>query len=167
MVYQITGICQHCSASVKVAVQHKGKKGLCPACGQKPFRFKKYEGVVYVLSNRHQKGLIKVGMTTKGVEERAKELSTTGVAGEFKVLAVFPSHRPAADEKKAHKKLRTRREDGEFFSIEPAKAITKIRSALQGREPIIYDKALEAEVEHILAENRRRTNRRFGRGQSI
>jgi len=41
-------------------------------------------GYVYVLYNKAVPGYVKIGMTTRDVSERAKELSNTGVPGEWK-----------------------------------------------------------------------------------
>ena len=43
------------------------------------------EGYIYCLSNESMPGLLKVGMTSRSPEDRAKELHTTGVALPFKV----------------------------------------------------------------------------------
>ena len=43
------------------------------------------EGYIYCLSNESMPGLLKVGMTTRSPEDRARELHTTGIPLPFKV----------------------------------------------------------------------------------
>ena len=166
MIYEISGICQNCRGAVEVVVEHNRGKIICQSCKQEPFKVRPFNGVIYVCSVPSQKGLVKVGKTTKTAETRAKGLSTSGVAGKFKVLAVFPSRRLNSDEKKAHDKLQRYHHFKEHFKIDPAEAIAKIRSALNRREPIIYDSELKAQVSDIVEKNRRTMTNRIGNGHS-
>src|SRR4051812_22378009 len=47
-------------------------------------------GFVYALENSYLPDLIKIGKTTRSIEERMTELSTTGVSGSFNVLFLAP-----------------------------------------------------------------------------
>ena len=82
-------------------------------------------------------------MTTRD-DKRVRELETTGVAGKFKKVAIFPSFHPRNDEKKAHDNLKKYRLDKEHFQIEPLQAVLKIFRALNRKvDPIFFDKEIE------------------------
>lgn len=49
------------------------------------------KGYVYVLSNPCMPGIVKIGKTTRSVEDRANELYQTGVPEPFKVEEFFHS----------------------------------------------------------------------------
>jgi len=143
MLYEIKGKCQLCHSSYKIIISDTHSRGICDECGEKPLSFKKYEGVVYVINNPNQKG-VKIGLTTKGIDKRVRELETTGVAGKFKKVAIFPSFHPKNDEKKAHDNLKKYRLDKEHFQIEPTQAVLKIFRALNRKvDPIFFDKEIE------------------------
>jgi hypothetical protein len=77
--------------------------------------------------------LLKIGFTTRQVEERVAELSTsTGVPGPFVIEGVFPSSNPEQHESAVHEALALARvESKEFFRIDLAEAIRKV-SAMCG-----------------------------------
>ncbi|XVQ86425.1 GIY-YIG nuclease family protein [Microbispora siamensis] len=89
-------------------------------------------GFVYVLSNEAMPGIVKVGMTAKLAEDRARQLHATGVPlpfdVEFRALTSFP--RKA--EKRAHEFLEPFRvsRNREFFQVSPEIAIDAVRNAL-------------------------------------
>lgn len=161
-VLEISGKCQECGEPIKIVVTKESKKILCSACGEAAFKLTRFKGVIYIISNKHQSG-VKIGLTEKSVEARLKSLSSTGVPGKFQLLAIFPSYRPKADEKKAHTKLKRFWIAKEHFAIDPADAIVKIRAALSQRQPIIYDEELKRQVEEITAENKKLINERLHR----
>ena len=86
-------------------------------------------GYVYVLHNEAMPDYIKIGMTTRTVESRAKELSNTGVPGKWK--AHFDIFVPdcAKVEKSVHKDLDHSRDssDREFFKVDLAEAVTAVK----------------------------------------
>ncbi len=85
------------------------------------------KGFVYVMSNKSMPGIIKVGMSTKMPEERAKELSSsTSTPTSFIVeyYAIFDDIRMA--EKKAHQRLRPCHHGKEFFATTVENAIYSI-----------------------------------------
>jgi len=94
------------------------------------------EGYVYILTNEHMPGLIKVGRTKKAPHIRAGELYQTGVPGDFEVFNSFfcPDHE--ATEAAFHKQFESDRinEKREFFSTNPSHAerwfIDRLRSEL-------------------------------------
>jgi predicted RNase H-like HicB family nuclease len=160
--YQITLTCISCGAETKGVLSTHVKELQCESCGQPVAKIKLFEGVVYVMSNPNIPGFVKVGMTTKDVYERAKQLSQTGVPGSFQVDAIFPSHRPKNDEAKAHAKLARVRVDKEHFNLGTAAAIVKVRSAL-GREPAFIHEKWRAEVAEIIEKNRAETMVKLGK----
>jgi hypothetical protein len=77
------------------------------------------------------------------MEQRLKSLSSTGVPGEFMPIAIFPSDRPAQDEKKVHEKLRRFHLAKEHFDLEPVEAVLGAYRALNKRRPIFFNPELE------------------------
>lgn len=98
--------------------------------------------MIYIAHNPHIGG-VKIGLTTKHIEERLKALSSTGVPGRFDVIAIFPSDKPKEDERKVHEKLKRKRLDKEHFQVEPLEAALAAYRALNRREPIFYDSDLQ------------------------
>lgn len=84
-------------------------------------------GFVYVISNKSMPGLIKVGMSTRMPEERAKELSSdTSTPSPFIVeyYAIFDDMRRA--ERMVHQQLKPYHHGKEFFSTTVENAIYSI-----------------------------------------
>lgn len=76
-------------------------------------------GYVYILKNEAMPGLIKIGYTTRTVEERANELyeGITGVPMPFEVAYEYSCEEPQKLEREMHRKLTPHRinENREFF----------------------------------------------------
>lgn len=89
------------------------------------------EGWVYVLTNEHMPGVVKIGQTANDPNIRASELHTTGVPSGFVVeyQALFEDY--ARIERSVHRALVEHRvsSNREFFRIEVATAILAIRDA--------------------------------------
>lgn len=141
MLLEIVGICQHCAEEVKVLLLNGQPLDDCVKCAQTPFGTRRIAGLIYVFSNPNQKG-VKIGLTTKSMESRLKSLNSTGVPGDFEPIAIFPSDRPAADEKKVHEKLRRYNIAKEHFDLEPVDAVLGAYRALNKRRPIFFDSRL-------------------------
>lgn len=163
-IYQISWTCSECKAENKLIITDTVRSSACPECFTGSLGALKFQGAVYVLSNPRVDG-VKIGMTRGDVWRRAKKISGTGVPGNFKVVAIFASHRPLQDESKVHRKLQRYWIDKEHFSLEPASAIAKVRTALGGREPVFVDKSCGREFEAIVEEQRAVAAQRF-RGPS-
>jgi hypothetical protein len=90
-------------------------------------------GWIYVLTNRAFPGLVKIGMTRRTPQERAKELQTTGVPYEYNVAFQIEVGNPSAIEKKVFRKLSDKRErdNREFFKITVVEAKKTIQMVLQ------------------------------------
>ena len=79
------------------------------------------KGYVYVLTNEHMPGLVKIGMTTRSVEQRAEELYQTGVPGKFEIYWSGLFQDCAQAEATLHHQYSSCRVRGnrEFFRVEP------------------------------------------------
>ncbi len=145
MYTKIYGICQHCQAEYSIFLHEKRVIGECNSCKKEPIKIRAIKGLIYVIHNEYQKG-VKIGFTTKPLEERLKSLSSkTAVAGEFKAIAAFHSNQTKTDEKKVHKKLHKSHLDKEHFDVEPVEAVLAAYRALNYREPVFYNKLIEAQ----------------------
>jgi hypothetical protein len=89
-------------------------------------------GFIYVLSNEAMPEIVKVGMTTKLAEDRAKELHSTGVPLGFSVEFRAATSYIKAVELKSHAILAPLRVAGnrEFFRAAPPEAIDAVKEAL-------------------------------------
>lgn len=142
MLLEITGICQHCAEEIKMLVLNGEALDSCPKCRDMPVGVRKVKGLVYIVSNPNQNG-VKVGLTTKSMEQRLRSLNSTGVPGDFTPVAIFPSDRPSFDEKRVHEKLRRYNIAKEHFDLEPIEAVLKAYRALNKRQPIFFDESLK------------------------
>jgi T5orf172 domain len=91
-------------------------------------------GWIYVLSTREYMDLLKIGMTTRSVEERVREINgATGVAIPFGVRGCWRVTQPARAEKLVHELLHANRVRGdrEFFRADFQDVSLTIRTALQ------------------------------------
>lgn len=90
-------------------------------------------GYIYCLSNPSIPELLKIGMTTRTPEERAKELYTTGVAAPFKIELTRKVNNPAEKEALIHKLLEDfRMPSREFFKV----SVDKVKNIFDTYLPI-------------------------------
>ena len=162
MLYEIKGVCHYCAADYKIIISDSATHGICPECYEKPVKFKKFKGMVYIISNPNQTG-VKVGLTTKDINTRLKQLSSTGVPGRFNLIVLFPSDKPKEDEKKAHNKLKKYYLDKEHFDITQTEAVLSVYRALNRRAPIFYDKQVELEFHAELENARKEMSKKLGK----
>ncbi len=89
-------------------------------------------GFVYVLTNPSMQGIVKIGLTSRLPEDRAKDLYTTGVPEAFEVAYRTTTSYPQAVERRVHQLLDDYRTDQkrEFFRVSVNKAIDAVRLAL-------------------------------------
>jgi hypothetical protein len=95
------------------------------------------EGYIYILSTREQSQFLKIGVTTRSVEQRVKEInSATGVVIPFGVRAVWPVRDPERTEKEIHAMLSPYRvrADREFFQIGYQQACKKILDLIKAKD---------------------------------
>jgi hypothetical protein len=94
-------------------------------------------GFVYVLSNPAFRGVLKIGFTTRSIEDRISELNaSTSVPAPFELIAYYACQNPQKDERTVHLALSSCRAPGkEFFAIKPQQALDLLTEVL-GRRPI-------------------------------
>lgn len=75
-------------------------------------------GILYFLTNQSMPGLVKIGHTTAGLEERLQQLASTGVPSPFEVAATFSVRNSQECEAAVHKQLKAycSNPKREFFS---------------------------------------------------
>jgi cold shock CspA family protein len=91
-------------------------------------------GWVYILSTREQPDVLKIGMTTRTVAERVKEInSATGVLIPFSATHVFRVLNVAQAEKEIHQRLAEHRvrQDREFFRLPFSAAVRCIERYIE------------------------------------
>ena len=102
-------------------------------------------GWIYILSTRELPDLLKIGMTTRSVVQRAHEInSATGVALPFGVRRCWRVSDPAKAEKQVHKALQEfrLRDDREFFRVSFHTAVKNIDAVI--RESFLEIRTLDA-----------------------
>ena len=90
-------------------------------------------GYIYILSTREFRDILKIGVTTRSVEQRVKEInSATGVVIPFGVRYLWNVKEPEKTERQIHKLLADYRvrNDREFFHIEYPQAKKMIDSMI-------------------------------------
>lgn len=126
--------CQGCRAHTIISITPgTPRAAACPLCGSRLVEFDLPRGFVYILSHPHMPNLLKIGFTTRQVEERVAELNAaTSAPGPFVIEGVFPSSEPELHESAAHETLAAvRLESKEFFKIDLVEAIRTV-SAICG-----------------------------------
>jgi len=95
-------------------------------------------GTLYFLSNVSMPGLLKIGHTEVGLDQRLAQLRHTAIPADFKIEAAFHVQHSAACERAVHKALEQFRQapQREFFRI-------TLKAALNGVWPIIQEYLLE------------------------
>ena len=105
------------------------------------------KGCVYILKNASMPGLLKIGKTTRSVEQRANELWQTGVPTPFKVVDECYSPNCHELERWVHEWLSEYRvsPDREFFAVEEEHAK---RHLWNGLDEQVYDFVSEFKPDH-------------------
>lgn len=158
-VYQIVVSCSACDYQNTLILTDKTKTASCEHCEDSLLTFRRFDGCVYVLKNSKVEG-VKIGMTSGDVFSRAKQISGTGVPGNFQVVAAFHSRNARKDEKKIHTKLARLNIEKEHFNIDPVKAVVKVRTTL-GRDWVYLKPQYRNEVEALIEEQRASAAARF------
>jgi len=128
--------CKSCGAGTIVSITPGTYQSVaCSACGAVLVEFESLGGFVYVLSHPQMPNLLKIGFTTRQVEERVAELSAaTSVPGPFMIEGVFASSDPARHESMIHGMFaESRVESKEFFRVDLVEALRTVTAA---RPPI-------------------------------
>lgn len=97
---------------------------------------------VYVLTNPSMPGLVKIGMTTKSVKERIKELSSTGVPEPFQLYyacELGDDLDPVGVERDMHELFAPYRHNQrrEFFAVDPKRVKLALKYAQKPKAPIV------------------------------
>lgn len=158
-VYQIKLACSNCESSNELILTDKHRSADCENCGEPLLTFRRFDGCVYVLKNSKVDG-VKIGMTSGDVFSRAKQISGTGVPGNFQVVAAFHSRNPRKDEKKIHTKLVRYNIEKEHFGLDPVTSVVKIKTIL-GREWIYLKPQYVDQVAALVQEQRSAAAARF------
>lgn len=144
--------CQHCRQQNVVSVD-KGETGepQCLRCSNTLMNYSAFAGYIYVLSNPKMKGLLKIGLSTRAVQERVAELSSaTGVPAPFELEAYFLSTEPEDHERQIHTILAEYRVSGkEFFEVPVNEALNVAESVC--RRPPAYLNPRNAEANPTLS----------------
>jgi hypothetical protein len=138
MPLEISLDCKACGNAQTVTISRLESEQLaCLRCGAVLCRLRNVPGYLYILSNAHMPGLLKIGLTTRSVSERVAELnSATGVPTAFTVEAYFESRDPDAHEAAIHQRLdQYRVPSREFFKI-GIKETLAVARAVTGCEPV-------------------------------
>ena len=104
-------------------------------------------GYIYFLTNPSYEGLLKIGVTSRTIQERLSELRTTGVPAPFHCVALFQVGDPKGTELHVHRALKDYREssDREFFRI-------SLKAALEKSLGHILSAVTELEIEDLKKE---------------
>jgi T5orf172 domain len=134
-VFEIKLTCPGCARECRAIISDgiNSAKFRCSACGHPLFGTTAIKGYVYVLSNPRMPGLLKIGCTTRPVEERVQGLNgAAGVPEPFVVEAYFRSPSPDEHEALIHRKLATQRVKGkEFFEVDLSVALRIVEEVVQ------------------------------------
>ncbi len=113
------------------------------------------KGYVYILTNPSMPGLVKIGKTTRDVDQRANELFQTGVPTPFKVEEYFLTPDCGELETVCHSCLSASRVSSsrEFFKIPVEDAIRRVQMQLEEQISGFVSEYLESHhlVEEYLA----------------
>lgn len=129
MTIEFTCSCANPGNTVTVTISDSSTAVKCPACGR-ICKAREIVGYVYILSNSAMPGLIKIGHTTRAVDERIAELnSATGIPTPFIIEDYFESTDPQSHENILHKLLERYRvsSNREFFRVTKEEAIGAAR----------------------------------------
>ncbi|NWH06885.1 GIY-YIG nuclease family protein [Desulfobacter latus] len=130
--------CSNCQQQYQFIKDEKSAFSIkCEQCGNTLVDISPINGYIYILSNPSMPDLLKIGFTTRSVDERIAELnSSTGVPENFVLEAYFCSNTPENDERLLHIELSNYRINNsrEFFRISVLDAIKEVEAIL-GRSP--------------------------------
>lgn len=99
------------------------------------------KGYVYILKNPSMPGLLKIGKTTRSVQQRAAEIWQTGVPTPFEVVDECYSPNCHELERWVHDQMAGKRvsEMREFFAVDEAKAKNALNAALYEQVALLVD----------------------------
>jgi len=95
-------------------------------------------GIVYVLSHKAIPDLLKIGFTTRSIEERVQELSSTGVPGKYTVELYFQTDDAPQFELLLHRTLREFHFEKEFFRADIETVIRAVHGLISENRFQLY-----------------------------
>ena len=111
---------------------------------------------VYILVNSETKGIVKIGMTTRHVDDRIAELHGTGTIGRFSCVGfVRTDGNPEILERKLHSAFRANRVNNEFFRVSPETVIKKALELMEPGDTVTLSPTDIKQAQSILEYNRR------------
>ena len=152
--------------SVPVSDQHlQGGQGLQMLVGKKNARVKcRGAGYVYILTNKCMKGMVKIGMTSRPVDTRSKELFNTSLPMPFDEFASLKTSKFVEVEDLVHRiltKLTRKRvnESREFYKIKPGEALEILEDVSRLLDPADCEFRLPGREESVVRKPARVTSR--------
>ena len=139
---QLDIACTHCARQLSFLLADEAMPLQCARCQTVLGKATPILGYLYALRNDAMPGLLKVGFTTRPVQERLAELnSSTTTPTPFQVVFFFACTEPQKDEVLCHAALATYRlnEAREFFKISGSDALSILRQTLSRGE--VFSKA--------------------------
>lgn len=134
----IVAYCHVCQKEYRIIKDEKEYIRIeCSDCSKVIFYSNPVNGYIYVLSNPCMPELVKIGYTSRNVNEIINELnSSTGVPENFVIEATFSSECPDKDEQIIHVQLTSKRinKNREFFQSSPTEAVNLVEEIL-GKPP--------------------------------
>lgn len=130
--------CHNCANKNSILIPEDENYNLiCNQCNSVVAFSSQVNGFIYALQNDSMPGLLKIGFTSRRVEDRVLELnSSTSTPTPFNVLFYFASSNPARDESIAHAEFESCRvnKNREFFKIDADVALSTLREKLNKTE---------------------------------
>jgi hypothetical protein len=121
------------------------------------------EEVIYILTNDAMPGVIKIGKTSAGIEQRIKDLDNTSIPLPFQCFYAAKVNKGDIIEKKIHYIFGEQRvrKNREFFAVDPNRVKAAIELvAIEEVTPQLQN-TLEEEDDKSLSKNERRSPMRF------
>jgi hypothetical protein len=95
-------------------------------------------GIIYVLSHKAMPDLLKIGYTSRKIEERVQELSSTGVPGKYRIELYFQADDAPQFELLLHKTLREFHFEKEFFKADIGTVIRAVHGLISENRFQLY-----------------------------
>lgn len=83
-------------------------------------------GKIYIAFNETYPSIIKIGRTSKSIDEREKSLNSAGVIGKLRMIGWCETHDSILTETYIHQRLKEFSHEKEFFNITPESAASII-----------------------------------------
>lgn len=135
--------CPKCESALSFLLPHDNLLNLsCPRCAADIGKSTPATGFLYVLRNDSMTGLLKIGFTTRTVEQRVSELdSSTATPTPFEIAFYFACSEPQSDEALAHETFALHRlnQGREFFKLSEQEALLSLRATLSRREVFLNE----------------------------